>query len=375
MEPQKNRNVLISGASFAGLTTAFWMTRMGYKVTIVELGNQLKMGGTPVDIKDQTIDIVKRMGLFEKIKANRLGLERWELKNADDVTERTVLLKQPGEELPDNEFEIERDVLLNMLFETLKDEVTFILGNSITALCDEKDYVEAIFTDGTINQYALVFGCDGIHSVVRKIHFGNEEQYSNFLGQYFSIAIIDKYLIPHSTLQLYAEPNKGIMLNAYNNKTDIVFTFRPDREISYDFRNQQQHKNIISEQFKGMGWRSAELREELLNAKSFYFDKFCQIKMPSWTKGRVALVGDAGYCASPAAGMGGSLAIIGATALADALKKHDGDHELAFGEYNSNLRPFIDQVQAGAVEMLDILLPRSDEEIEARFKYGFGELE
>ncbi|MCF0065593.1 hypothetical protein MUK70_10955 [Dyadobacter chenwenxiniae] len=92
----------------------------------------------------------------------------------------------------------------------------------------------------------------------------------HFLGQCFSIAIIDKYLIPDSTLQLYAEPNKGIMLNAYNNKTDIVFTFRPEKEITYDFRNQQQHTKIISEQFFGMGWRSAELQKELLNARSFY---------------------------------------------------------------------------------------------------------
>ena len=111
MEPVKNKNVLI-GASFAGLTSAFWMVEMGYKVTVVEKGSGLKMGGTPVDIEDQTVDIVKRMRLFQQIKANRISLERWEFKNAEDFTERAVLIKKPGEELPDNEFEIERDVLL-----------------------------------------------------------------------------------------------------------------------------------------------------------------------------------------------------------------------------------------------------------------------
>ncbi len=371
MEPITNKSVLISGASFAGLTSAFWLAKMGYQVTIVEIGAQLKMGGTPVDIKEQTVDIVKRMGLFEQIKANRLSLEKWEFKNAADVTERTMLLKQPGEELPDNEFEIERDVLLNMLFETLNNKVDFIFNNSITALHEEEGHVAVTFKDGAKGQYGLVFGCDGIHSVVRKIQFGIEAEYAHFLGQYFSIAIVDKYLIPDSTLQLYAEPNKGIMLNAYNNKTDIVFTFRPEKEIPYDFRDQEQHKRIVSQQFTGMGWRSVELQQELLNARSFYFDKFCQIKMPSWTKGRVALIGDAGYCASPAAGMGGSLAIIGATALADAFEKHNGDYELAFDEYNTGLRPFIAQVQADAVQMLDLLLPRSDEEIKSRFQNGF----
>jgi len=92
--------------------------------------------------------------------------------------------------------------------------------------------------------------------------------------------------------------------------------------------------------------------------------------MPSWTKGRVALVGDAGYCASPAAGMGGSLAIVGATALADAFEKQKGNFELAFEAYNKDLRPFIDEVQAGAVETLDKLLPRTEEEVRWRNKNG-----
>ncbi len=367
----QNKKVLISGASFAGLTTAYWLNKMGYKVTLIEMSSHLKMGGSPVDIKDSTVDIVKRMGLFEQIKVKRLELGKLEFKNSDDVTGHTVLLKQPDEPLPDDEFEIERDVLLNMLFDLIKNDVDFVFNNSITALHEKEDLVEAIFKDGSKNQFELVFGCDGIHSAVRRIWFGNETEYSHFLGQYFSIAIVNKSLITESTLQLYAEPNKGIMLNAYNNKTDIVFTFRPEKEIPYDYCNQEQIKNIILEQFEGMSWRAFELQKELLNSKSLYFDKFCQIKMPSWTKGRVCLVGDSGYCASPAAGMGGSLAIIGATALADSLKKHNGNFELAFSDYNKQLRPFIEEVQAGAVEMLDRLLPRTDEEIKYRFENGF----
>ena len=371
MKTGKNKSVLISGASFAGLTAAFWMNKMGYKVTVVEIGNHLKKGGTPVDIKGQTVGIVKRMGLFERVKANRLSLERMEFKNADDVTERTMLIKQPGEELPDDEFEIERDVLLEMLFDLVKNDVNFIFGNGINALHEELDYIEVRFKDGSSNRYDLILGCDGLHSAVRKIWFGEEPLFAHSLGQYFSIAIVDKYLIPDATLQLFAAPNKGIMLNAYNNKTDIVFIFRPEAEIPYDFRDQEQHRRIIAAQFEGMGWRTIELREELLNARSFYFDKFCQIKMSSWTKGRVALVGDAGYCASPAAGMGGSLAIIGATALGDALQKNESDFGLSFDEYNSGLRPFIEQVQAEAVEMLEHLLPRTQEQIDLRNKNGF----
>lgn len=363
---EKNKKVLIAGASFAGLTTAYWLNKMGYKVAVVEIGSHLKMGGTPVDIKDQSIDIVKRIGLYEQIKANRIGPEKWEFKNADDVTEHTVLL----EKLPDYEFEIERDLLLNMLFELVKNEVEFMFNNSIIALNETKNNIEATLKDGSKYVYDLVFGCDGIHSSVRKIWFGEETKYAHFLGQYFSIAIANKLLVEEGTYQLFAEPNKGVALYAYNHKTDIIFTFRPVAEIPYDFRDQEQQKNIISEQFETVGWRTKELLKELINSKSFYFDKFCQIKMPSWTKGRVALVGDAGYCASPAAGMGGSLAIIGATALADAFEKHNDNFELAFETYNKDLRPFIEEIQTSAVQMLDKLLPRTEEEVRFRNQNG-----
>lgn len=365
------KNVLISGASFAGLSTAFWMNRMGYKVTVVEIGSALKMGGSPVDIKGATVDIVRQMGLFERIEANRLNLERWEFKNADDITESFRVLRQPGEELPDDEFEIERDLLLNMLFETIKGNVEFIFNNSVTALKETTDGIEATFRDGTQGVYDLVIGCDGIHSAIRRIWFGHETEYAHFLGQYFSIAIVKKLLINSNTFQLFGVPNKGVMLNAYNNKTDIVLSFRSDEEIAYDYRDEAQQKKIILAQFRGVGWRTPELLKEVMSSPTFYFDKFCQIKMPSWTKGRVALVGDAGYCASPAAGMGGSLAIIGAAALGDALEKNGGNYQLAFNDYNRELRPFIEGIQADAETMLEYLLPRTEEAVRKRNANGF----
>jgi 2-polyprenyl-6-methoxyphenol hydroxylase-like FAD-dependent oxidoreductase len=124
---------------------------------------------------------------------------------------------------------------------------------------------------------------------------------------------------------------------------------------------------MIQDHFEGGGWRTREMLEAMSHCKNFYFDKLCQIKMPSWTKGRVALVGDAAYCASPAAGMGGSLAIVGATALADAFQKHPNNFEAAFQEYNDSLRPFIEKVQADAIGFgLETFAPRSEEAIRAR---------
>ena len=220
---------------------------------------------------------------------------------------------------------------------------------------------------GSQQAFDLVVGCDGLHSVVRKIWFGHEAEYTHFLEAYFSITIVNKLLIKQKTMQMYNVPEKAVSLNAYNNKTDIIFCFFSEKEIPYDYRDTDQQRKIILEQFAGQGWRTTELLEEVQHSKNFYFDKFCQVKLPSWTKGRVALVGDAGYCASPAAGMGASLSLEGAAALADALQKHDENFELAFQDYNKNLRPFIEEVQAAAeFNISQNFIPRTEEAIRKR---------
>ncbi|WP_437644054.1 FAD-dependent monooxygenase [Sorangium sp. So ce362] len=361
------KKVLVSGASFAGLSTAHWLRRLGYAVTVVELAPGLRWGGTAVDIKGNTVDIVRRMGLLEPIRANRSSLKRWDFKNERDVTERSLVLRGEGEPARDDEFEIERDVLLSLLFDTVKGDIEIVFDASIRALREVSGGMEATLTKGSARKFDLVLGCDGIHSAVRKLWFGNEARYTHFLGCYFSITIADKLLIERDTAQMYNVPGKAVMLNAYKNKTDIILCFASEQEVPYDHRDPDQQRRIIREQFTGQGWRTPELLEEVMSSKSFYFDKLCQIRMPSWTKGRVALVGDAGYCASPAAGMGGSLAIDGAAALADALRDRDGDFERAFRDYDQAFRPFIDEVQAEAVRVgLEALVPMTEEAIRAR---------
>lgn len=350
--------VLVSGASFAGLSTAHWLCRMGYDVTVVEVAPGLREGGTAVDIKGNTVDIARRMGLHDDIRARRLRLKRWEMKSADDVTERVL-------EIPpsDDEFEIERTALLHLLFATVVDRVELVFGDSIASLRETGDRVEVTFAHGAPRAFDLVFGCDGVRSAVRKLWFG--DGYVHFLGVYFSISIVDKLLIERDTAQMYNEPGRSVMLNAYKDKTDVVFSFASDDDIA--IRDPAQQRAMIAAQFARSGWRTRELLGEIEQARNFYFDKLCQVRMPAWSKGRVALVGDAAYCASPAAGMGGSLAIDGAAALADAMRAHPGDHAAAFRAYDAQFRPFIEEIQAEAERTgLETLVPRTEEAIRAR---------
>ena len=362
-----DQRVLIVGTSFAGLSMAYWMCRLGYDVTIVEIAAGLKVGGTPVDIRGRTIDVVAQMGILDAIKAHSLPPRATEFKNANDVTEAALPPPSIAEDGDTDGYEIDRDALLAILLEEIEGRAEIYFGKAIAGLEDGEDGVRARFVDGTERVFSLVFGCDGNHSVVRATIFGPEAQYSHFLGACFSISIVPKIIIERNTTHIYSVPGRTVMLNSYEDKTDIILCFRTGSEAIPDHRDQDHKRRIILDRFAGMGWRTAELLEEIKSSENFYFDKLSQVKMPSWTKGRVALVGDAAYCASPASGMGGSLAIVGAAALAEALQQHGEDYALAFEAYNTGLRPFIEEVQADAVAFgLETFVPSSEEAIFAR---------
>ena len=356
--------VLVSGASFAGLATAYWMNRLGYRVTVVEIAAGLRKGGTPVDIKDGTIDTVRRMGLLDAVRAKSLPPRRLEFKTAGDATE-AVLPGQPVASV--EQYEIHRDDLLDIMFGASAHDVDVVFDCSGERLAASADGGTAWFADGSRQDFALVFGCDGSRSKTRRLVFGGDDTCSHFLKNYFLIKVVGKTFIDSNVTQIHSVPGRTVMLNGYDDSTDIVFGFHSEQEIAYDHRDKAQQRRLIRERFGELGWRTPALLAEIEADDEFYFDKLCQIRMPAWTKGRVALVGDAGYCPSAAAGMGGSLAIIGAAALADALQNHHGNFAAAFRDYDEGLRPLVDEIQEEAVSFgLAMFAPETEAAIVAR---------
>jgi 2-polyprenyl-6-methoxyphenol hydroxylase-like FAD-dependent oxidoreductase len=245
MTASNAKEVLIVGASFAGLSSAYWMRRLGYNVTIVEIAPRVRTGGTAVNIGGNTIDIVKRMGIFEQIRENRLHLRRWDFIDANGQVARSMALQADGEPQAEEDYEIERDVLMTILFDAVRADCDIVFGDSVEAL-DESECVDVTFSRGHHATYDLVLGCDGTHSRVRKLWFGEEAQFMHYLQQYFCISIVDKLLIERDTAQMFNVPGKVLMLNAYKNKTDIIFGFVSDDEIAYNYRDEAEQRRMIT---------------------------------------------------------------------------------------------------------------------------------
>jgi 2-polyprenyl-6-methoxyphenol hydroxylase-like FAD-dependent oxidoreductase len=344
-----HRTVLISGASFAGLATAFWMHRLGWSVTVVDIASGIRLGGTPVNIRLGTVGILERMGLLEEVRARHLAMEVTELDAPDHVMQAFA----GGDEgdAPAEEYEIERDALLQLMHGLVRDRVAFLIGDSITALEEGPDAIVATFRSGKREAFDLVLGCDGLHSNVRGLWFGPESDYARFLGAYGSIAILDRPMRQELTSAIRGDGRRLLAVNTYNGKTDIIMMFGSTDGRLSEVRDKDAQRALLVREFEGMGSDTAALLDEVAQAGHFYLGALMQVRMPAWSRGRVGLVGDAAYCPSPAAGMGGSLAIDGAMALAEAFEAHGTDHAAAFAAYETSLRPFVEKVQGNAAAL------------------------
>lgn len=366
--PPSGARVLVSGASFAGLATAFWLDRLGYAVTVVEVASGLRKGGTPVDIEGETVGILQRMGMFDAVRAKALPPRAFEFKDAEDRTLGGFGVETGANAPPRTRFEIHRDDLLNILFAGIDGSVELLFGRSIIQLEDDREAVTVTLDDGERRTFALVFGCDGNRSNTRKLVFGDEKHFTYFMGGYVYLKVAPVTgILPPNVSQVFSVPGRTAMLNGYDDRTDIGLAFRTEGEIAYDYRDRAQQRAMIHDHFDGLGWKVPVALKHVDTADDFYFDRINQIRMPVWSKGRVALVGDAGYCVSPVAGMGGSMAIIGAGRIAEALERHGADYAAAFQDYHDELRGFVDDVQKRAAnDGMATIFPADDAEISER---------
>lgn len=361
------KQVLISGASFAGLTLAYWLNKFGYGVTVVELGDGLRTAGSPIDVRGEALTIAREMGIYDQIKANEF-VHTDEIVDAEDQTLATFAINTLEEYRGD--IEIHRGDLVKIIYETIpKDEVEIIFQNSISTLIQHEDHVDVSFEKGERKSYDFVFGADGTHSIVRKLAFGPEEEFKKFLGVYFAFAAADQIQTGRSksTGIVYRELGKQAVIYQFKNGANAILLFRAPK-LDWSYRNREQPKQILKEYFgDNTNWKLPEILDSMLRADDLYFDEACQIHMPTWTKGRVGLIGDAAYAPSFFTGMGTSLAMQGATLLAKQL--HAGeDYQFAFAKYNEMFKPFVESIQASVTYGLKIQLPETEEELQASYK-------
>lgn len=346
MQQMSNRAVLISGAGIAGPTLAFWLARYGFEPTVVEKSPSLRAGGQAIDVLGTATEVVRRMGVLDRVHERGTGKRGTSYVDADGRVRASIDSATFNGVGADGDTEIQRGDLVAVLYEATRDDVEYLFGDSIATLTQDDDGVHVIFERAEPRTFDLVIGADGVHSDTRTLVFGPESRFLRHMGYYISIYTIPNVLdLDHWELD-YNSPGKiaGSYSARGNTEAKAIFAWASER-LAYDYRDVERQREILRETFAGEGWEVPTLLELLPSAPDFYFDAMAQVRMRTWSSGRVALVGDAGYCASPLSGQGADLSLVGAYILAAELAAASGDHRVAFARYEQRMRPMVDACQ------------------------------
>lgn len=354
--------VLISGASVAGPTAAYWLCRRGFDVTVVERMplSQVRTSGHAVDLFGPAMDVAEWTGVLTELMDARTRTEivSFQSQNgrAVDVEMRRMVAGISGKHL-----EIMRGVLAGVLYDATREDTRYLFEDSIRTITDESDRAAVTFHHAPAERFDLVIGADGLHSMVRRLVFGPEAQFRRFLGGYLAGAGIPDDLGLEGRMLVWNAPGRlaAIYPDRGTSTARGGFLFRRDEEHPLDHRDTEAQKQVLHEIYGADGWHVPMLLGAIDAAPDFYFDSISQIVMNRWTRGRIALVGDAGYSPGPAVAGGTSIAMVGAYVLAEELSRSVGDHRAGLSAYDDRIRELVVKARDIGRSTMSTLIPRS----------------
>lgn len=337
-----HKKILISGASIAGPTLAFWLNRFGFEVTIVERAKFLRLGGQNVDIKGAAQKIAQWMGIEEEIRAADTGELGVRFVDENDVIK--AALPKGESNFGTSEQEILRGDLVKILYKHTKDNVEYLFGNQITALNEKDDSVSVTFQNGEIRDFDLVICADGIRSRTRQLIFG-DEPFVKPVGLYVSYFTIPRGPSDSRWARWYNATNARVIFMRPDNEgtTRASFSFMSE-PMGYEKLSLDEQKQLLRDKFYDAGWEAKRVLAAMEENSDLYFDAISQVIAPRWSKGRCAMTGDAAFCPSPLTGMGVSLSVVGAYILAGELSRH-ANYADAFAAYDKAFRPYVTKIQ------------------------------
>jgi 2-polyprenyl-6-methoxyphenol hydroxylase-like FAD-dependent oxidoreductase len=361
-----SRTVLISGAGVAGPALAFWLNRHGFAVTVVEKAGAPRGGGYPVDVRGTALEVVRRTGILPRLRDAHIDLRRLTFLDADGGEVASVSPHSVTGGVAGQDLEVRRGDLTSALLAAVRDDVEFLFDDSIDTLHQSGHGVDVTFRGGGSRTFDMVFGADGLHSRTRELLFGPEAQFHRYLGYCFAgFTMRNTFGLFRETV-MWNAPGRAAALYAVGDDDNVhaFFNFARPQPPFEAFRNPEAQRGLVAAVFADAGWEVPGMLAAMCETDDLFFDAVSQIRMPRWSSGRVALVGDAAYAPSFLTGQGTSLALVGAYMLAGSLAGRD--HAAGFAAYEDSTREFVTVNQELVGEGGATLFPTTARALEQR---------
>jgi 2-polyprenyl-6-methoxyphenol hydroxylase-like FAD-dependent oxidoreductase len=364
-----NVKVLISGASIAGPALAHWLHRRGADVTVVEQAPALRPGGQAVDARGVAKEVIRRMGLDAAVRAACTDTA-----GAYTVdTDGNVLETHSAEDFDGDgyisEIEVLRGDFSQVLYDDTKSNVEYLFGDRIAELVQDADGVDVTFASGDQRRFELVIGADGLHSSLRGMVFGPREEFVRHLGLVLAFYTVpNEFGLDRWAFDCHAQGRSVGLRPIHDAKEAIAMMSFAAPDFDIDHRDFEAQKSLLREQMAGFGWLAPRILAHLDDTPDFYLDQVAQVVMDRWSSGRVGLLGDAAFSASPMSGAGTGLALVGAYMLAGELAAAGWDPAAGFAGYRERMRDYVEanqEIGRMHVQMLSATEPKPEPDMEA----------
>ncbi|ROO61156.1 2-polyprenyl-6-methoxyphenol hydroxylase-like FAD-dependent oxidoreductase [Micromonospora sp. Llam0] len=359
------RTVLISGASVAGPALAFWLNRYGYAVTVVEKAGTVRSGGYPIDVRGTALEVVRRMGLLDRLQEAHIDVRRLTFLDGDGSEVVSLHPHAVTGGVGGRDLEVRRGDLTDALYAAVRDDVEFLFGDSIDTLDEHAHGVDVTFRARGRRTFDVVVGADGVHSHTRQLVLGPEQQFHRYLGYCFAVFTMPNTFGLCDETVMWNSPGRAAALYAAGDGDVHAFLNFARPEPPFEaFSDPDTQRKLLTSVFADAGWEVPGMLAAMHKADDVFFDGVSQIHLPRWSNGRVALLGDAAYAPSFLTGQGTSLALVGAYMLAASLA--DRDHAAGFAAYERDTRDFVTANQGLAGRGGATLFPTTTEELRQR---------
>ena len=353
--------VAINGMGIAGPALAYWLHRFGHEPTLIEKASAPRKGGYLVDCWGLGYDQAEKMGILPELLELGYHVQQVQWVNAAGKVSASFhpeILRQMADE---RFVTVERGDLAMALFRQVEGKVEIFFDDSIAAIDEKSDRVDVTFEHAAPRSFDLVVGADGLHSRVRELTFGPIEQFEKYLDMRVAAIEVDDYQ-PRDELTFisHTEPRRQVSrFSKRNNKTLFLLGLREPLVGPGVPQTDDEKRDELKRGLAGMGWECPQILAALDNMNHIYYDVVSQIQMERWTRGRVALIGDAAACLSLLAGEGTGMGMLEAYVLAGELTLAGTDYATAFGRYEQRLQPLLKRKQKNALKVAPTFLPKS----------------
>ncbi|WP_027344932.1 FAD-dependent monooxygenase [Hamadaea tsunoensis] len=347
-------DILISGAGVAGPTLAYWLARNGFRPTVVERSQGLRSSGNPVDVRGPAFPVAEQMGILPALREHQTRAKAMRVLGIDGKPLARVPMG--AQRAGSQEVELPRGELASVLYAAARDHAEFLFDETITGLHQDEGGVDVTFDRAGPRRFDLVIGADGLHSTTRRLVFGPEADFVRHMGVYVATLPLGEPAREPDEILMYNTPGRLLSIHPANGDALAAFIFRGPAIPGFDHRDMDQHKKIVLDAYAGIGWRVPELLDRVRTATDLYFDSVSQVRLPAWSTGRVALVGDAAACLS-LFGEGSSLAMSAGYTLAATLA--EAPHDVAFARYETEHRKLVEPKQRNVSRAAGLIVPKT----------------